>query len=121
MSMCQVNLVGRLTADPEQKIPASGNPYTRLRVAWNHRKDEPGYIDATLFGKSGEIAAQYLKKGSQICLAGSRLEWRQYDKDGEKRTAYSLVGGDLIMLGSKDDNGQQAKPKQTDLDSDIPF
>jgi single-strand DNA-binding protein len=122
-SMCHVTIIGRLTAEPEQKVPASGNPYTRLRLAWNHKKDEPGYIDATLFGKTGEIAAQYLTKGAQICLAGSRLEWRQYEKDGDKRTAYSLVGGDLIMLGSKNDN---AKPQTTmsnpaASDDDIPF
>jgi len=122
-SMCQVTLIGRLTADPEQKVPASGNPYTRLRLAWNHRKDEPGYIDATLFGKTGEIAAQYLTKGSQICLAGSRLEWRQYEKDDEKRTAYSLVGGDLIMLGSKNDNAkaQTTMSNPAASDDDIPF
>jgi len=121
-SMCQVTLIGRLTADPEQKIPASGNPYTRLRLAWNHRKDEPGYIDATLFGKTGEIAAQYLTKGSQICLAGSRLEWRQYEKDNEKRTAYSLVGGDLIMLGKKGDEDSRSAPAaKVASDDDIPF
>lgn len=127
-SMCQVTIIGRLTAEPEQKVPASGNSYTRLRLAWNHRKDEPGYIDATLFGKTGETAATYLHKGSQVCLAGSRLEWRQYEKDGEKRTAYSLVGGDLIMLGKKDDAQNTSPTLKNDgasqgvaSDDDIPF
>lgn len=123
MSMCHVTIIGRLTRDPEQKIPASGTPYTRMRLAWNNRKDEPGYIDATLFGKTAEIAAKYLTKGSQVCIAGAKLEWREYDKDGEKRTAYSIVGGDLIMLGKKDDqtSGTSDTPKQQDFDSDVPF
>jgi|LakMenEpi03Aug12_release.lakeMendotaPanAssembly.Ray.scaffolds.fasta_scaffold01820_32 single-strand DNA-binding protein len=121
MSACHVNIIGRLTADPEAKVPASGASYTRLRLAWNARKDEPGYIDATLFGKSGEIAAKYLTKGSQLSIMGARLEWRQYEKEGEatKRTAYSLVGGDLILLGSKND-AEQASPKVS-TDDDIPF
>ena len=122
MSACHVNIIGRLTADPEQKVPASGNPYTKLRIAWNFKKDQPGYINATLFGKTGEIAATYLKKGSQLSIMGARLEWSEYEKDGEKRQSYSLVGGDLILLGSKDEQAAPTeKPKQTDLDSDIPF
>jgi single-strand DNA-binding protein len=123
-SMCHVTIIGRLTAEPEQKVPASGNPYTRLRLAWNHRKDEPGYIDATLFGKTGEIAAQYLHKGSHVCLAGARLQWSQYEKDGEssKRVSYSLMGGDLIMLGKKGDEDAPAiTPVAAAGDSDIPF
>lgn len=125
--MCKVTLIGRLTADPEQKVSGtSGTTFTKLRLAWNHKKDEPGFIDATLFGKTGEIAAQYLQKGSHICLDGARLEWRQYEKDGQKRTAYSLVGGDLVMLGKKDDNNgptiaQPATAATTLTDDDIPF
>ena len=119
MSMCSVTIIGRLTADPEQKIPASGNPYTKLRIAWNHRKDEPGYINATLFGKSAEIAAQYLTKGSQLCLNNARLEWSQYEKDGEKRTAYALVGGDLVLLGKSE--GEKPAPKPVESDDSIPF
>lgn len=121
MSACHVNIIGRLTADPEEKIPASGNPYTKLRIAWNFKKDQPGYINATLFGKTGEIAAKYLKKGSQLSLMGARLEWSEWEKDGEKKQSYSLVGGELILLGSKDEGEKrEAKPSLMD-DSDIPF
>lgn len=121
-SMFQGTIIGRLTVDPEQKVPASGNPYTRLRLAYNHRKDEPGYIDATLFGKTGEIAAQYLKKGAHICIAGARVEWRQWEKDGVKFSAHSLVGGDLIMLGKKDEEAPSSQPTvKAGNDDDIPF
>jgi len=121
VSAAHVNIIGRLTADPEQKVPASGNQYTKLRIAWNARKDEPGYINATLFGKSGEIAAQYLTKGSQLGLMGARLQWSQWEKDGEKRTSYDLVGGDLVLLGSKSDNDQAPAVKAVAADDDIPF
>jgi len=120
-SMCHVTIIGRLTRDPEQKIPASGNAYTRMRIAWNNRKDEPGYIDATMFGKSAEVAERYLRKGSQLCIAGGRLEWREYEKDGVKHQAYSIVGGDLIMLGSKSDGAEDAAPAKKESDDDIPF
>lgn len=122
--MCKVTIIGRLTTDPEQKVSGSGGTtFTKLRLAWNHKKDEPGYIDATLFGKTGEIAAKYLRKGSHICIDGARLEWRQYDKDGEKRTAYSLVGGDLVMLGKRDEDAEVVVAASTKaaLDEDIPF
>jgi single-strand DNA-binding protein len=119
-SMCHVTIIGRLTRDPEQKIPASGNPYTRMRIAWNNRKDDPGYIDATLFGKTGEVAAKYLTKGSQLCIAGGRLEWREYEKDGVKHQAYSIVGGDLIMLG-KNEQGTSSEKIEDASDDDIPF
>lgn len=124
MSACHVNIIGRLTADPEQKVPASGNPYTKIRIAWNVKKDEPGYINATLFGKTGEIAATYLKKGSQLALMGARLQWSEYEKDGEKKQSYSLVGGDLVLLGKKNDEDHQvaqASSVQAASDSDIPF
>jgi len=125
-SMFHATIIGRLTRDPEQKVPSSGNSYTRMRLAWNQKKDEPGYIDATLFGKTGEIAAQYLKKGSHICLAGARVQWREYEgEDGIKRQAYSLTGGDLIMLGKKDDENPSstspAPTKQESFDDDVPF
>jgi len=128
-SICQVCFIGRLTFDPEQKIPASGEAYTRLRLAWSQKKDVPGYIDATLFGRTGEVAFQYLKKGAHISLMGSSLEWRQWDdKDtGVKRTAYSLVGGRLVMLGKKDDNAAPVAstgadiPFGTESDDQVPF
>lgn len=122
-SMFQGTIIGRLTQDPEQKVSSSGTTYTRLRLAWNHKKDEPGYIDATVFGKTAEVAATYLKKGSHICLAGARIEWRQWEKDGAKFSGHSLVGGDLIMLGKKDDDqpAQSSAPNPSASDSDIPF
>jgi len=103
-SMCEVTIIGRLTADPVQGIPESGLPYTRLRLAWNHNK-KAGFIDATLFGRTGEVAFEYLVKGTQICLSGSRLEYRTYEaKDGSgPRVGYALVGGNLTMLGKKAD------------------
>ena len=121
MSIASVFIIGRLTTDPEQKVPASGTPYTKLRIAWNNRKDEPGYINATLFGKQAETAAKYLKKGSQVCLSGARLSWSEWEKDGVKRQDYNLVGGDLVMLGKKDDEQPTSAPSKPQTDDDIPF
>lgn len=122
-SKSSVTIIGRLTRDPEQKASAKSDAmFTKLRLAWNDRKDEPGYIDATLFGKTGEIAAKYLKKGSHVSIINARLEWREYEVEGQKRTAYSLVGGDLVMLGKDTDDSHAAPaPAKLDDDSDIPF
>jgi single-stranded DNA-binding protein len=72
-----------------------------------------------------------LKKGSQFCLSGSQLEWREYEKDDEKRVAYSLVGGNLTLLGNKDDEQSPQQGESTlrrvdvfnapATDDDIPF
>lgn len=121
-SKSSVTIIGRLTRDPEQKASAkSDTMFTRLRLAWNDRKDEPGYIDATLFGKAGEIAAKYLKKGSHIAIMNARLEWREYEVEGQKRTTHSLTGGELVMLGKDTDDSHAPAAKATVDDSDIPF
>ena len=122
-SKSSVTIIGRLTSDPEQKASAKSDMiFTKIRLAWNDRKDEPGYIDATLFGKTGEIAAKYLKKGSHVSIINARLQWREYEVEGQKRTAYSLSGGELVMLG-KDTNDSHAPTPTATLadDSDIPF
>jgi len=121
-SKSSVTIIGRLTRDPEQKAAANSDTmFTKLRLAWNDRKDEPAYIDATLFGKTGEIAAKYLKKGSHIAVMNARLQWREYEVEGQKRTDYSLVGGELVMLGKDNDDTHAAPAAAKVDDSDIPF
>ncbi|MCO6514697.1 MULTISPECIES: single-stranded DNA-binding protein [Snodgrassella] len=155
MSVNKVILVGRLGRDPETRYMPSGEAVTNFSIATEERwKDKSGqsqtrteWHNITLFGKLGEIASQYLHKGSQVFIEG-RIQSRKYSgKDGIERTAYDIIGNEMRMLGSSNnshDSGghntapaasnsppapprrQAPRPAPTpapvdDIDDDIPF
>jgi len=107
----KVILVGRLTRDIELKYSQSGGAIANAAIATNHnytsngeKKEEVCYTDLTFFGRSGEIANQYLRKGSQILVEG-RLKFDQWvDQNGQKRSKHSVVVETMKMMDSKGDN-----------------
>ena len=107
----KIILVGNLTRDIEIKytqadaaIGSTAIATTRKFKAQNGtQKEEVLFIDITFFGKTAEIANQYLKKGSKILVDG-RLKLDQWTaQDGSKRSKHSVTVENLQMLGSKDD------------------
>ncbi|MBI0180626.1 MULTISPECIES: single-stranded DNA-binding protein [Snodgrassella] len=111
MSVNKVILVGRLGRDPETRYMPSGDAITNFSIAtdeqWRDRNGErqtrTEWHNITLFGKLGEIASQYLRKGSQVFIEG-RIQSRKYTgKDGIERTAYDIIGNEMKMLGSRND------------------
>ncbi|PIT18256.1 single-stranded DNA-binding protein [Snodgrassella alvi] len=107
MSVNKVILVGRLGRDPEARYMPSGEAVTNFSIATEERwKDKSGqpqtrteWHNITLFGKLGEIAGQYLHKGSQVFIEG-RIQSRKYSgKDGIERIAYDIIGNEMKMLG----------------------
>ncbi|PIT18970.1 single-stranded DNA-binding protein [Snodgrassella alvi] len=111
MSVNKVILVGRLGRDPETRYMPSGDAVTNFSIAtdeqWRDRNGErqtrTEWHNITLFGKLGEIASQYLRKGSQVYIEG-RIQSRKYSgKDGIERTAYDIIGNEMKMLGSRND------------------
>ena len=114
MSVNKVILVGRLGRDPEVRYLPNGEAVANFGVAtseqWKDRNGErqerTEWHNVTLYRRLAEIAGQYLKKGSQVYIEG-RIQSRKYTgKDGVERTAYEIIGGELKMLGSKQDGGQ---------------
>ena len=114
MSVNKVILVGRLGRDPEVRYLPNGEAVANFGVAtreqWKDRNGErqerTEWHSVTLYRRLAEIAGQYLKKGSQVYIEG-RIQSRKYTgKDGIERTAYEIIGGELKMLGSKQDGGQ---------------
>lgn len=114
-SLNKVQIIGHLGADPETRFTASGDPITGIRVAatekWRDKqtgemKESTEWFRVTLFGRLAEIAAEYLKKGSQVYVEG-RLKTEEYEKDGIKRYATKVIAGELKMLGDPRDSGQQ--------------
>ena len=111
MSVNKVILVGRLGRDPETRYIPNGDAITNFSLAtdeqWRDRNGErqtrTEWHNITLFGKLGEIASQYLRKGSQVFIEG-KIQSRKYTgKDGIERTAYDIIGNEMKMLGNRND------------------
>lgn len=105
----RVTLIGHLGQDPEMTKFDSGKVLTRMRMATSDSyKDAKGekvedtqWHDIKVWGKSGETAAKYLKKGSEVAIEG-RINHSQFeDKEGNKRTKTEIVATEFVMLGGK--------------------
>ncbi len=111
----KVILVGNLTRDLELRYLQSGTAVGNTGIATNRKfkgsdgeqKQEVMFIDITFFGRTAEIANQYLKKGSKVLVEGRlRLDsWE--DQSGAKRSKHSVTVDNMQMLDSRGDNQQQ--------------
>lgn len=106
----KVILAGNLARDIEIRYLPSGTAVATTAIATNRRykaadgtqKDETMFIDLTFWGRTAEIANQYLKKGSQVLVEG-RLTLEQWTaQDGSKRSKHAIAVETLQMLGSRD-------------------
>lgn len=108
----KVILVGNLGNDPDVKYTQGGMAITTLSLATTTvRKDRDGnsqekteWHRVKLFGKLGEIAGEYLRKGRQVYIEG-RLEYGSYDKDGVKHYTTDIIGDEMQMLGGGSEGG----------------
>lgn len=105
----RVILLGNLGNDPETKYTQGGMAITRVSLATTSvRKDKDGnrqedtqWHRVVFFGKLGEIAGEYLKKGSSIYVEGS-LKYDKYTgQDGVEKYTTDIIGNELQMLGGK--------------------
>ena len=103
----RVVLMGNLTRDVELRYTPSGTAVTDLSLAVNERvkrndqwTDEVHFFDVTLWGRTAEIAGEYLSKGSPVLIEG-RLKHDRWEQDGQKRSKVKIVGEKMQMLGSK--------------------
>lgn len=126
MNINRVVLVGNLTRDPELRTTPSGTSVCNMRLAVNTRRkdgdewvEKPNYFDITVWGNQGENCAQYLAKG-RPCAIDGRLEWREWEQDGNKRQAVEVVAEQVQFLGGRDDAAPSASGDD-DGDSGIPF
>ena len=109
----KVVLVGNLTRDVEIRYSQSGSAIGNVGIATSRKwksqtgeqKDEVMFIDLTFFGRTAEIANQYLRKGSKVLVDG-RLQLQQWTaQDGSKRSKHAIIVENLQMLDSKADAG----------------
>ena len=149
----KVDLIGHLGNDPESRVMPNGDAVTNISLAtsesWTDKQtgqkvEKTEWHRVAFFGKVAEIAAKYLRKGSQCAVVG-KLQTREWEKDGVKRYTTEIVvdsfKGELLLLGGQPQEGaaqreqsrpapqnasrpqQQSAPQppDDDLSDDIPF
>lgn len=130
-SLNKCAFIGNLGDTPELKKLPSGDSVTNASIAVNSKykdktsgevKESTEWVKLDFFGKTAEIAAKYLTKGSSVYVEG-RLSTRKYvDKDGAEKYATSIKVDSMQMLGGKasSSDGSSAVPSSV-ADDDIPF
>jgi single-strand DNA-binding protein len=150
----KVILVGNLGADPETRSMPSGMTVTNIRIAtsesWKDKasgaqQERTEWHSVALFGRLGEIASEYLRKGSQVFVEGKLRTRKWQDKQGNDRFTTEIIADNMQMLGGRagggggperssgsgasapprDDYDQSPAPApagaKDDFDDDIPF
>ena len=110
-SFNRVVLVGNLTRDPELRYIPSGSAVSEIGLAVNDRVkkgdqwvDETTFVDVTLWGRTAEVANEYLSKGSSVLIEG-RLKLDSWEKDGQKRSKLRVIAEKMQMLGGREGGG----------------
>lgn len=121
----KVILVGNLGNDPDTKYTQGGMAVTRISLATTSvRKDKDGnqqerteWHRVVFFGKLGEIAGEYLRKGSQ-CYVEGEIRYDKYTgQDGVEKYTTDIVANEMQMLGGKPEGGerqQQSRPARNE-------
>ncbi|MBX3701204.1 MAG: single-stranded DNA-binding protein [Dokdonella sp.] len=114
----KVILVGNLGADPETRFTTAGGAVTNIRLAtseqWRDKQtgenqERTEWHRVVLFGKLGEIAGEYLKKGRQVYIEGSLRTNKYTDKDGVERYTTDIIASEMQMLGGGAGEGGHAR------------
>jgi single-strand DNA-binding protein len=108
-SFNKVILLGNLTRDPEVRYTPKGTAVADLGLAVNRsytaengeKREEVTFVDVTFWGRTAEVAGEYLKKGRPVFVEG-RLQLDSWDdkQSGQKRTKLKVIGENMQMLGS---------------------
>jgi single-strand DNA-binding protein len=130
-SVNKVILIGSLGRDPETRNTSSGATVCNFSLATDESyKDKSGervkrteWHRIVVWGKQADIAQQYLTKGSLVYVEG-RIQSREWEKDGQKRTSVEIVADNFRMLGDRAQT--TSAPRISDgapeiSDEDIPF
>ena len=129
----RVIVAGNLTRDIELRNTPAGTAVCDIGLAINERRktkdgeylEETTFVDITLWGRTAEVADEYLSKGSPVLIEG-RLKLDTWETDGQKRSKLKVVGERMHMLGKSpsrrnEDEVSQAATVGSDAQDDIPF
>ncbi len=109
-SFNKVLLLGNLTRDPEVRYTPKGSAVADLGIAVNRqytletgeKREEVTFVDVTFWGRTAEVAGEYLKKGRPVFIEG-RLQLDTWDdkQSGQKRSKLKVIGETMQMLGTR--------------------
>jgi len=120
--MNQITLIGRAGRDPEARYFESGTMVANLTLAVSafKRDDPPEWFNLEIWGKQAQVAADYVRRGSQIAVTGRVKTEKWTDRaTGQERSKPVVVVDRLELLGSKRD--QPEPPTDSALDDEVPF
>lgn len=152
----KVIIVGNVGGDPETRYMPSGSAVTNLTIATNEtwkdkqtgeKKERTEWHRVAMFNRLAEVAAEYLRKGSQVYIEGKIRTRKWKDKEGQDRYTTEIVADEMQMLGGRggaggsdfgggsqgggnqggNQGGKQGggnappQPGPDDFDDDIPF
>jgi len=146
----KVIIVGNLGQDPETRYMPSGSAVTNFTVATNEswkdkqtgeQKDRTEWHRVAMFNRLAEIAAEYLRKGSQVYIEGKLRTRKWQGQDGNDRYTTEIIADEMQMLGGRGGSGgggnfggqgggksggqggssAPPQPGPDDFDDDIPF
>ena len=133
-SFNRVVLLGNLSRDIEIRRTPQGTAVTDIGLAVNdHVKrndqwvDEVNFFDVTLWGRTAEVAAEYLAKGSPVLIEGRLKQDTWTTESGEKRQKVKVVGESMQMLGGHSEPRKTPKqevvplPSATSVSNEVPF
>ena len=140
----KVFLMGNLTRDPQLTYLPSQMPVVEFGMAVNDRRkqqdgsyvDKANFIDLSIFGKRAEALQKYVKKGDPLFVEG-KLDYQQWEKDGQKRSKLKVIVQNFEFIGKggggqgggNQGGGTQSAPVSSapeaphggGMDDDIPF
>lgn len=110
----KVIIIGNLTRDVELRYLPSGSALATIGLASNRRykkqdgspAEEVCFVDVKLFGRTAEVANQYLKKGSKVLIEGRLTLESWTDQSGSKKSKHTITAESMQMLDSKSSNSQ---------------
>ena len=141
----KVIIVGNLGQDPETRYMPSGSAVTNFTVATNEswkdkqtgeQKERTEWHRVSMFNRLAEVAAEYLRKGSQVYIEGKLRTRKWQGKDGSDRYTTEIIADEMQMLGGRGGGGgfgggdqgggnkgdsAPPQPGPDDFDDDIPF
>lgn len=138
-SFNRVILLGNLTRDPELKYTPQGTAVCEFGLALNEtytnkqtgqKTEKVHFVDITCWGRTAEVAAEYLKKGIQVHIEGKLQQDRWEDQQGQKRSKIKVTCEQLTFVGKKEGGsqgggggggGQHADAGVGQPEDDIPF
>jgi single-strand DNA-binding protein len=106
----KVIIVGNVGGDPETRYMPSGSAVTNITVATNEswkdkasgeQKERTEWHRVVMFNRLGEVAAEYLRKGSQVYIEGKLRTNKWQDKSGNDRYTTEIIADEMQMLGGR--------------------